>query len=38
MVGKRRRQYIDANPLLRTVAVSDVTFQGNGSRRWNVLF
>ncbi|MBA57744.1 MAG: oxidoreductase [Gammaproteobacteria bacterium] len=30
VVGKRRRQYIDANPLLRTVAVSDVTFQGNG--------
>jgi predicted dehydrogenase len=26
VVGRRRRQVVDANPLLRTVAVSDVTF------------
>lgn len=30
VVGKRRRQCIDANPNLRTVAVSDVTFGGSG--------
>lgn len=31
VVGKRRRQWIDANPRLRTVAVSDITFQGSGA-------
>lgn len=31
VVGKRRRQYIDANPHLRTVAVSDITFGGDGT-------
>ncbi len=30
VVGRRRRQCIDANPHLRTVAVSDVTFGGSG--------
>jgi predicted dehydrogenase len=30
VVGKRRRQHIDANPHLRTVAVSDITFGGAG--------
>lgn len=31
VVGKRRRQYIDANPHFRTVAVSDLTFDGSGN-------
>ena len=31
VVGKRRRQYIDANPHLQTVAVSDITFDGTGT-------
>ena len=30
VVGKRRRTFIDANPYLSTVAVSDVKFSGNG--------
>lgn len=29
VVGKRRRQFIDAHPALETVAVSDTTFQSN---------
>ena len=31
VVGKRRRQYIDANPHFVTVAVSDLTFAGTGT-------
>ena len=31
VVGRRRRQFIDTNPHLRTAAVSDVTFGGDGS-------
>jgi predicted dehydrogenase len=30
IVGKRRRQYIDAHPRLKTVAVCDRTFSGQG--------
>ncbi len=30
VVGKRRRQYIDANPHFQTAAVSDVTFGSSG--------
>ena len=30
VVGKRRRTFIDANPHLSTVAVSDVSFSGDG--------
>lgn len=31
VVGKRRRQYIDANPHFRTAAVSDITYSGSGA-------
>ncbi len=31
IVGKRRRQFIDANPIFQTVAVSDVTFKAAGT-------
>lgn len=31
MVGKRRRPYIDAHPLLKTIAVCDQTFRGAGT-------
>ncbi len=31
VVGKRRRKYIDAHPILHTVAVSDISFGTNGS-------
>lgn len=31
VVGKRRRQFIDANPYLQTVAVSDIKFKGRGN-------
>ena len=31
VVGKKRRQCIDANPLLTTAAVSDITFVGEGT-------
>ena len=30
VVGKRRREFIDAHPALKTVAVCDRTFDGNG--------
>lgn len=30
VVGKRRRIYVDRNPLLRTVAVSDISFGNDG--------
>ena len=31
VVGKRRREHIDAHPVLRTVAVSDITLKGQGT-------
>jgi predicted dehydrogenase len=31
VVGKRRRQFVDANPGMKTVAVSDITFTESGS-------
>lgn len=30
VVGKRRRDYIDDHPALQTIAVSDITFDGDG--------
>lgn len=46
VVGKRRRHHIDGNHRLRTVAVSDVTFEGTGvlpdgtayCRSWEQMF
>tara|TARA_R110000782_G_scaffold243386_5_gene330000 strand:+ start:6123 stop:7181 length:1059 start_codon:yes stop_codon:yes gene_type:complete len=32
VVGKRRREFIDAHPMLKTVAVCDKTFAGNPGR------
>jgi predicted dehydrogenase len=38
VVGKRRRQFIDLNPMLRTVAVCDRTFRGDGILPDGVIF
>lgn len=38
VVGKRRREQIDANPHLRTVAVSDISFGGSGTLPDGVVF
>ena len=31
VVGKRRRTYIDQNPYMETICVSDITFENSGA-------